>query len=649
MRFVSRKAVLKERLDIEEEVYITYLSLFMGTRSYHFPSVFGQTWISDEGELPCPGCGIALSGFLSAEDGSRGILVEPTCLECGKCWRGSRRRSSEPWYAFMFKQRENAWSTLTNEWTDRPVKITEAWVASHLLWGATNDGEPLGHDFRILGTRTQDAENLPSDLRRPGTDVLILDLDFKKLWSEEERQEYEHRVLTDYANLDIRDVLDDYDGLHEVFCAEVRRILAVLPGHPVVIRSSKSHGVHVYVWLDQSYPTKEVTARAWGLLADRGLIESPVLDAVHPQPSGTIRLPLGYGSRLLDSKTLLPKFAELPARDQLRETLLLLHSWRARIPRVSLDSLGARRVFHRGEAKGTGRKFDPTPLLRIYREGIQSFGTRRRRTRAVVRLGRDLGFYGEELQAFVDRWLVERHNGCSYDINQAQRNGDDDLAAIRKENAAFVTAGLGRERDHVVSKRLAPIPLGWTRSIVDRFPSFSGNDLYRTVQFAYDAYALAEHLAWLNRSARKELAVSRSLWRRLHRDYHRLRDLCLDVGLIVHSGAPVIGYPSKPGTPALWFFPLLTKDVQAGDAERIPLHEALDRLGVTSRLTVHLSKKVRRLARVEKATPRWGSGLLAKQAVARKLKGLRGTEGRAETDSATPGSVQGEVLLLTRQ
>jgi hypothetical protein len=282
-------------------------------------------------------------------------------------------------------------------------------------------------------------------------------------------------------------------------------------------------------------------------------------------------------------------------------------------------------------------------MLRIYREGIQSFGTRRRRTRAVVRLGRHQGFYGAELQSFVDAWLMERHNGCSIDVNNALRAGDTDLVKLRKETADYIASTLGRSQPQRVSDNLAPIPLGWTRSIVDRFPSLDGNDLYRVVQFAYDAHALAEHLAWLNKSDSDDVAISRTLWRRLHREYHELRDQCLDAGLIVHSAAP------ERGSATFWIFPILSSAPGETDQERVPLHEALVRLGVTSRLTVHLAKKVRRLGKKESRTPRWGSGLLAKQAVAQKLKGLRRPDDQAHGTAARPDRLEEEVLLLTGQ
>jgi hypothetical protein len=68
----------------------------------------------------------------------------------------------------------------------------------------------------------------------------------------------------------------------------------------LVIRSSRTMGVHVYYFLDRAIPVDELNSRVTNhLVASVGPLKKGILE-LYPQPGTQIRLPLGRGSMVLD-------------------------------------------------------------------------------------------------------------------------------------------------------------------------------------------------------------------------------------------------------------------------------------------------------------------------------------------------------------
>jgi hypothetical protein len=510
---------------------------------------------------------------------------------------------------------------------DRKVRDPE--VAAHLSW---KYGE---RSFKVVSLRAHDSDFLDAEMRGIGSSFVALDLDFKALWTAEEAERVRGLVDADPSSLQLERVLDNYEKTYGEFVRLAKEILDVLPAEPLIFRSSWSHGVHAYLFLDGDYPSIEITDRVRGLLKTRGVLDSPILDhRLHPHRTHGLRLPLGLGSALLDPKTLRPMFAGNTATDQVGPALKWLREHESRLARLPLDAFGS--VKDAVSEKATTR-FDVARALKVWKEGVLSPGTRRRRTTKVILLGRHLGFHGDELRAFVDRWIERRHNGQSKDVNAALRQGDAKLSAIGTENAGLIASlSANYFRKHDALER-PPIRLGWLRVIVDRVRDLhlAPDHCLKLIEFAFDMHALAEVLTSLR--GERTVPVSKVLWRSLHTRYAEFRRTCHSLGFVLRRSEPRFDF-SRPGTgtAVTWSFPLLDLPLGPDEQERVALHEGLMRLlradEMRELFSFHGVRRIRREAATESKCARWGSGELAEHAAYLALRKLR-RQGRPSAKS----------------
>jgi hypothetical protein len=605
----SNLECLLETFGLTEEYFQVYKRLFLETRSRYCPS-FYPAWTPDEEPAFCIGCqDILIETAKTNGDGKRRLIAH--CDECGKWMKATRRSEAD---RFAWWSRDYRWTVPT--WSvrkERDVIATDSLIARHLSWDLTKN-------FRLVSLRARDSKFLEWDQVQAGSSLVILDLDFKRLWTPDEIERFDVAIQRDLGSLRVEAILDDYQKTYTKFIEETKKIIGELPVVPLVFRSSWSHGIHVYVFLDRLSPSSEINERVRGFLHKRELLASPILDAnVHPHATAALRLPLGYGSKLLDPRSLEPLFEGDDVSSQVPPALRWLRENESALPRASLAAFGSTTAPAPTKEK---KPFDPVVPLRAWEEGIVSPGTRRHRTKSVILLGRYLGFYGVELEAFVNNWLLSKHNGQSRDVNRFKRY-DPELLRLRAENKSLVAA-VGR-RQRKAPDVPAPIPLRVFQEIVARVTKLDVDapEGFKIIKFAFEMYSLADYLTWLSGSdPRTLIAISKKLWRRLHERYDGLRWHCQRAGLVEQaSKAEFNCYARGSGKAATWIFPLLG-DVNKSEP-RVYLHEGLASVWSPKDQREHLTdyylRLVRSKAKEEAAEPRWGSGDLAAQA-ARKLR-----------------------------
>lgn len=278
--------------------------------------------------------------------------------------------------------------------------------------------------------------------------------------------------------------------------------------------------------------------------------------------------------------------------------------------------------------------FDRDAAITVWREGLLRAGTRRLRTKKIILLARSLGFYGDELLAFVNAWVAERHQGNSRDVNRALREGDPTLRRVRAENLDLIE-GWSAPYFERVPHRLAPLPLDWLRVLADAVLALDlpTRELYATLRFGFEAHALAEYFSWACWGGAPEGPVAATLWQRLHASRHvELRRRLETAGLVRLTEPSHLGTARQRGRAARYAFPLIA--LEAREA-RLGLHEGLVTLWeheeMVERLGTSRARFVRTEAQREGALPRWGTGARARGAVVTRWASLQRRERRAET------------------
>jgi hypothetical protein len=496
----TRLDVVVSQLGLDEPGIKAYEKLFVHARSPYSPIRF-PAWESLEGSggaersprtRSAPGedpvlCGRCQDQFAAIGLHRRQPVHRTFRCECGAWWKATRHRPDD---ILSLRRREYRWTTAsiyTHGDRDHYPRVSGADLANHLSWD-------IGRHFRVVSLRPQDSRFLPSDLHYGGSSWLALDFDFKSagIWSREESDRYAEEVEAGRLyEFRLEEILADYESAYVEFVGHVKRVLAALPAVSLAFRSSWSHGIHAYWFLDREHPSEAICARVRGLLDKAGLLDTPGLDErIHPDASSGLRLPLGLGSKLLNPRTLRPMFEGDTSKSQVGPAFKWLSKNLSKLPRYRLGDFGKQDLAYKP------KEVNPSFRLRIWSEGILAPGTRRRRTKQVILLGLFAGFYGEELDAFVHNWISTKHNRRSNDVNSALRRCDRALNAIRAENRLLIESlrHLGP-----VQEASAPLPLGLLRTIIKKVMSvrrLNKRERYVTIAFAAKMHALVDLLLW---------------------------------------------------------------------------------------------------------------------------------------------------------
>lgn len=348
-----------ERLGVPRSHYDAYCGTFVDGRALDRPGRF-PAWRSFSGHQsdregilrsydgvpPCPACSAVQDKVLAVANSEHernthrslrawivvsGMTVSSRC-RCGLWWRATGPEATRR----SLKVRDAEWMTEGRE--ERPgakgfsASLTEAKLADHLSWR-------IDEFFRIVSLRWA-----------PVVQLLVFDFDLRRLLSAYERHELRRRLQVAPETARLPDFVRHLPDKVEEMKTCVRRVMTALPVPSLPFRSSPSGGVHLYVLI---HPVELVRARQWAVALASAVVPEAfsssarlarpcVLDqVVHPHSTQSLRLPLGYGSKLLNPSTLDPMFPGDSPQEQVRPALAWLAEASRAFPRLALPDIPA--------------------------------------------------------------------------------------------------------------------------------------------------------------------------------------------------------------------------------------------------------------------------------------------------------------------
>lgn len=216
---------------------------------------------------------------------------------------------------------------------------------------------------------------------------------------------------TDKVNYLIFDI--DNHGKESISAEErANKILSALDVKPIVCRSSKSNGYHIYVSLDKDYYLEDIKSFAETFLSSCGLMRKNGFVEVSSDHKG-FRLPFGEGSVLLSPDNL-QKISTTSISEIIDYCYKIYNSNRLQIPETKIDDTDDIPDSHM------------EIVNKLYNDGLyEDIST----NDALLKLSWDRqtrnGNSPEETINLLKSWIRINHNGCSDRYNNGKLDDID--------------------------------------------------------------------------------------------------------------------------------------------------------------------------------------------------------------------------------